>query len=675
MSNFRKIALVGLPNTGKTTLFNELTGLNQRIGNYPGITVDIKKGVLKNTEDKVEVVDLPGLYNLYPSSTDEEIVTDILSNPAHDCYPEAIIVVTSALNLKQGLFLLSQVRQLNLPCILAINQMDRAQSKGITINFDYLSKSFGMPVVGISARDKSGIQELKNCLIGDFSYSNFELYPLSKIDEKIRNSIAVSDSISFDKLLLKSLDKEYTKAFASFKIKDAIYRYQYIRLIIENAVIENKKDARDITSTLDRFLLHPIMGIVFFLLIMLIVFQSVFTVASFPTLWIEQFFAWITNYLNSSLPQGILTHLVTQGLLPGIAGVLVFVPQIAILFFFISLMEQSGYMSRVVFLMDKLMQKFGMSGKSVVPLISGAACAIPAILSTRNIENTKERLITIFTTPFITCSARLPVYTILISLVIPNKIFGIFHLQALVLLGMYVLGVIAVMITGWALKKWIKPSQKSYLVLEIPDFLKPDFKEVGIMVWQNVRSFIWNAGKIIVAVSIILFVLSSFGDQNFDSAQSTISTEYPELKGNDLDNKIAAYKLEHSYLGSLGKTIEPLIQPLGYDWKIGIALISSIAAREVFVGTMSVIYSVGSTEESNVQHKMQNELNATTGKPTFNLASGLSLLVFYAFALQCISTFAVVKKETKSWKWPIIQFVYMSILAYVTAFVTYQIFS
>ncbi len=675
MISAKKIALVGLPNTGKTTLFNELTGLNQRIGNYPGITVDIKKGILKKEGNAIEILDLPGIYNLFPSSADEEIVTEILSNTAHKDYPEAVVVVISALNLKQGLFLLSQVRQLNLPCVLAINQIDRAHKKGITIDFDQLSDTFGVPVVGVSARDKMGIPELKAQFEVKLPNKTYVPYENTKIEEKIRTSIDMVETTSFGELLKKSLDKHYAKSFANFKIKDAIFRYQHIRSILENTVGYKKENASDFTSKLDRLLLQPFFGILFFLFIMLIVFQSVFTLASYPTDWIEMAFNWFSETLGASLPKGILTDLVTQGLLPGIAGVLVFVPQIAILFFFISLMEQSGYMSRVVFLMDRLMQKFGMSGKSVVPLISGAACAIPAILSTRNIENTKERLITIFTTPFITCSARLPVYTVLISLVIPNQVYGIIHLQALVLLGMYVMGVVAVMVTGWALKKWLKSDQKSFLVMELPDYLKPDFKAVGITVWQNVHSFIWNAGKIIVAVSIILYVLSSFGGTAFNEAETHISQQFPTLEGAEYENKLASYKLEHSYLGVMGKTIEPFIQPLGYDWKIGIALISSIAAREVFVGTMAVIYSVGSTEEASIEEKMRDEMNLTTGQPVFNLASGLSLLVFYAFALQCLSTIAVVKKETNSWKWPLIQFAYMSILAYISAFVTYQIFS
>jgi ferrous iron transport protein B len=394
--------------------------------------------------------------------------------------------------------------------------------------------------------------------------------------------------------------------------------------------------------------------------------------------FIDASFVMLSEFTRNILPPGSFTNLVAEGIIPGLGGIVIFIPQIAFLFLFISILEESGYMSRVVFLMDRTMRKFGLSGKSVVPLVSGTACAIPAVMASRNIENWKERLITILVVPFTTCSARLPVYLIIIALVIPESSFMGFNLQGVTLMLLYLLGFGMAIFSAWVLHKILDIKSKSYFVVEMPNYKLPMFKNVAINVVEKTKSFVLGAGKIILAISIILWVLASYGPgENFDNARQIVEEQYSQtyLPEEELENKIASYKLQHSYIGNIGQAIEPAVAPLGYDWKIGIAIVSSFAAREVFVGTLATIYSVGSDEEETIKSRMANETNEILGGPLFTLASGISLLLFYAFAMQCMSTLAIVKRETNTWKWPVLQLLSMTVIAYIAALVAFQTLS
>ncbi len=682
-----KIALLGNPNIGKTTLFNFLCGLNQKTGNYAGVTVDQVKGYITHQQNSLEIIDLPGVNSIYPESEDERVVFNYLTQKNHEDLPDKIIVVISALNFKRNLYLFHQIKDLELPIILAVNMLDTAEKRGISINLELLRQTVGCPVVGISAKTGEGIEDLKNLLVKkDISTSSSLITDyLVDIDKDIFSGSAEQNGYKkpyeyFVKLvfnkeesIIKSLAGDEASA-KKLRINESILRYKTINRYLLNVYAEDRANAKDFSNKLDKVLMHPVWGYIVFLTIMLIVFQSIFSLAEYPMGWIDNIMDRFSNLVHELLPSGKLNELLAKGIIPGIQGVIIFVPQIAILFFFFSLLEQSGYMTRIVFLMDKLMQKFGMSGKSVVPLISGMACAIPAIMSTRTIENSKERLITILVTPLVTCSARLPVYSILISIVVPDVFYGPIGLQGTAMLGMYFLGAITSLIAGWIFKKILKSVKKSVLALEVPRYILPSFRNVAISVWTNSFAFIKNAGLIIVATSIILFFLGTNGGAEFKKESEYTELNYPSLSIAELNYKKANERLENSYLGSVGKTIEPLIEPLGYDWKVGIALISSLAAREVFTTTLKVIYSIAESEDSKgTAEQMKKEINSNTGKPTFGIASGISLLLFYAFALQCFSTVAVTYKETKSIKWTSIQFAYMGILAYFAALIAYQI--
>ena len=453
--------------------------------------------------------------------------------------------------------------------------------------------------------------------------------------------------------------------------KETIKRYQLINGVLKQAYKVDLSVAVDLRSRFDRVLMHKFWGYLIFFFILMLIFQSIYDWSSIPQDFIDGTFASLSDLAKQQLPTGTFTSLLAEGIIPGLGGILIFIPQIALLFFFLSLLEESGYMSRVVFLMDRGLRKFGLSGKSVIPLISGTACAIPAVMATRNIENWRERLITILVTPFTTCSARLPVYAILISLVIPNQGFY----QGMTLMGLYLLGFIMALVSSWILSKILKFNSKSYFVVEMPNYKLPLLKNVLITVLEKTKTFVVEAGKIIMAISILLWIMASYGPgKNFSYAAEIVQQEQPQLNNEQLETKINAYKLEHSYIGILGKSLEPAIAPLGFDWKIGIALISSFAAREVFVGTLATIYHVESDSEETIKNRMASEVRQD-GSPLFNLATGISLMLFYAFAMQCMSTLAIVKKETNGWKWPMIQLFSMTLLAYLAAFTSYQILS
>ncbi|CAM1334433.1 ferrous iron transport protein B [Tenacibaculum aestuariivivum] len=699
MSKRIKVALIGNPNTGKTSLFNQLTGLNQKVGNYPGVTVDKKAGICKLSDTTSAIItDLPGTYSINPTSIDESIVLKtLLSCPEID-KPDVIVVVADVENLKRNLLLFSQIQDLEIPTILVLNMADQMQRKGISIDVEALEVALNTKIVLISARKNQGVDALKKVIE---NYTALEIYTnfkeiSAKIDVNYFNELAQKSTKFLPYELWMMLTKQYTSLLCDnekeqlqlfgfdvskqkkYQHKETIYRYQKINSILKQTYTVDASKATDFRFKLDAVFTHKIFGYLIFFGLLLLIFQSVFDWASAPMDLIDGLFATIVDFTKAYLPAGMFTDLLTEGIIPGIGGVLIFIPQIAILFLFIAILEETGYMSRVVFLMDKIMRRFGMSGKSVIPLISGTACAIPAIMATRTISSWKERLITILVTPFTTCSARLPVYAILIALIIPDtKLFGFLSLQGLTLLGLYALGFGAAIIGAYILHKTLKIKNTSFFVIEMPNYKLPSAKNVFFDVLEKTKSFVFGAGKIILAISIVLWFLASNGPSSFKNAEKKViaNTANKQLSEAALLQKIASVKLENSYIGIAGKTIEPVVKPLGYDWKIGIGLIASFAAREVFIGTLATIYSVENNDEniSTIKQKMAAEINNDTGEKRFNFATGMSLLLFYAFAMQCMATLAIVKKETKSWKWPMIQLIGMGVLAYLSAFIAYQI--
>jgi ferrous iron transport protein B len=690
------VALIGNPNTGKTSVFNQLTGLNQQVGNYPGITVEKKIGFCKLPNNvKANILDLPGTYSLNASSIDENVVIELLLNKNDKLYPNVALVVTDVENLKRNLLLFTQIKDLEIPTILVINMADRMKFKGITLDIPYLEEHLKTKIALISSRKGFGIDELKKLIVSYKTISSEPCLNASSIDPEYFNTLrktfpnqllyklwlVITQDVNFLNLDRNEIRSSFTKSHSDLKRlqqKETIKRYQFINDVLKEGLKIDATIAKDFRSKLDRVLTHKVWGYVIFFLILFVIFQSIFEWSKIPMDFIDGTFATLSTLAAEELPAGVLTNLISQGIIPGIGGILIFIPQIAFLFMFISILEESGYMSRVVFLMDKIMRKFGLSGKSVVPLISGTACAIPAIMATRNIENWKERLITILVTPFTTCSARLPVYAIIIALVIPdNRVFGFLNMQGMTLMLLYLLGFGMAIFSAYILNKILKIKGKTYFVVEMPNYKLPLFKNVGINVIEKTKAFIFGAGKIILAISIVLWFLASYGPgEKFNNAETIVTekTKNNPLPEAEFENAVASQKLENSYIGLMGKAIEPAISPLGYDWKIGIAIISSFAAREVFVGTLATIYSVGGSDnEVTIKNKMAAEINPVTGEKIFNFASGISLLLFYAFALQCASTLAVTKKETNSWKWPAGQLIFMSGFAYVVALIAYQI--
>ncbi len=644
----RKVALFGNPNTGKSSLFNRLTGLNQKVGNFPGVTIDKSVGKLHHNNVDIEIIDLPGTYSIYPRSKDEEVVYNILSDKNHKDYPELAVVVIDATNLERNLLLCSQVYELGIPTILVLNMTDVAHKKKLTIDDQKLNSYFpNAKIVRCNARIGTGIPELK-----DF---------ISTHDQP--NSESEKPPISINDLEAQSTDTEN--------------KFRKIKAICAE-VIRKQPDVINFSRKIDRWLIHPVFGYLFFFALLLIIFQSVFTLAAYPMDWIDAGFSNLTSWMHEIMPAGLFTDLLTDGLIAGIGGVVIFLPQIILLFFLLGILEETGYMSRVVFIMDKLVRPFGLNGKSVVPLISSAACAIPGIMAARTISSWKERITTIMVSPLMSCSARIPVYTLLIALIIPNKtVGGIFNLQGLVLFGMYALGLAAALLVAFVLKKILKSKELSIFLLELPDYKSPRWGNVLLDVYKKGKTFLFDAGKIIVAISIILWALSTFGPGNSLETAEKNALALTKNQSEDLQQEaVASAKLEASYIGMLGHAIEPVIKPLGYDWKMGIALLTSFAAREVFVGSLSTIYSVH--QEDDNQQPLIEKMRAQeypNGKSIFTFASGMSLMVFYAFAMQCMATLAVVKRETKSWKWPLIQLGYMGAMAYLGALLTYQLLS
>ena len=698
MSKQLNVALIGNPNTGKTSVFNALTGLNQKVGNYPGITVDKKQGICKLSRGvKAHILDLPGTYSLNASSLDENVVIELLLNKKDKDYPDVAVIISDVENLKRNLLLFTQVKDLKIPTILVINMSDVMVRKGISLDIEVLENKLHTKIALVSTRKNTGILELKQLIENYKTLPTNQCLDASTIEPDYFNRLqsafpnqdlyklwlVITQDVNFGKINRQELDvsKFQTKTSQELKRlqqKEAIKRYQFINNVLKEGQIIDRSKATDLRSKLDRILIHKVWGYVIFFIILLTIFQAIYDWATVPMDLIDTTFAGLADWVKTSFPNGgKLTDLVAEGIVSGIGGVVIFIPQIAFLFLFISILEESGYMSRVVFLMDRIMRRFGLSGKSVVPLIAGTACAIPAVMATRNIEHWKERLITILVTPFMTCSARLPVYLIIIALVIPEGyIFGL-NYQALTLMLLYIIGFGMAVLSAFILDQTMKTKRKTFFVVEMPSYKLPLFKNVFITVVEKTKTFVLEAGKIILAISIILWVLASYGPgEEFKNAEIIVTESYADSPKEELSDKIASYQLEHSYIGIIGKTIEPVIKPLGYDWKIGIGLVASFAAREVFVGTLATIYSVGSASESEsidtIKTKMVNE-KYSDGRPVFTFASGISLLLFYAFAMQCMSTLAVVKRETKSWKWLLVQLIGMSSIAYAFALIAFQI--
>lgn len=696
------IALVGNPNSGKTSIFNLLTGLQQKTGNFPGITVDKKVGKLPlNDNRSAKLVDFPGTYSFYPNAEDEKLVVQAFSNPANQDFPDLFVFIADITKLDKHLLLFSQLQDLGKPVILALNMADLAEKENCQIDHVKLSKKLNAPVTLISGRTGSGQKELID-LISELTndHSHTASKPFRQLTNEEKN---IADQVKplfpgtndYQAVLIAHhhewlnylSDEERAKIagitkqanFESLKLQvdDTMERFDKFTPILKELNCTPKENISKFTERLDAILTHKIFGPFIFIAIMFLVFQAIFIWASIPMDWIDMGFGWVVEKLNATMPDAWYTHLITDGLLAGLGGILVFVPQIAILFFLISLLEEAGYMARVVYLFDSIMQKFGLNGRSLIALISSSACAIPAVMSTRTISNWKERLITIMVTPLISCSARIPVYTVLIGFAFPAKtIGGIFNLQGLAFMGLYLLGIIFAFLFALIFKWILKSRERSFLMLELPDYKMPLMRNVGLTVWSKVRAFVAEAGKIILFISMILWVLANFGpgDQMQVAEQDAITlAEEQQLSDSDKENLIASKTLEASFAGHLGKTIEPVVRPLGFDWKMGIALITSFAAREVFVGTMATIYSIGSdAEEFSVREQMARERNPITGEPVYNTATSVSLLIFYVFAMMCMGTLAVVKKETNSWKWAALQFFFMTGLAYLSSLVVYN---
>lgn len=697
-----KVALIGNPNSGKTTLFNAITGLNQKIANFPGVTVEKKVGVCQisqlKSKNKVqsEFIDLPGTYSLHPKSPEEDITFQVLCDTTNEHHSDVNIIVVDASNIKRSLCLATQVIDLKKPCIMALNMMDLVKLDGIKIDIGELEKQLDIKVIPINARKKIGIGNLKHAIIeaaSSKSTSTNDFIEVESICKEVIQSIqdichttssynAFQIACNYNSIRQlsqpqknKIFDVIRTNNFIPKRLQatETIRRYKAIdKLITKTVQFPEKSKNTLFTKQIDNILTHSFFGIVFFLAVLFVMFQAVFSWSEYPMELIDNCFALFSVWVSESLPDGALNSLIVDGVIAGLGGIIIFIPQIAILFAFIAVLEDTGYMSRVSFIADKFMKGFGLSGRSIIPLLSGAACAIPAVMSTRTIPNWKERIITIMVVPLMSCAARIPVYTLLISMMIPSdEKWLIFNLQGLTMMGFYLIGFLSAIVLAWVMKHLLKSKTKGFYVMEMPTYKMPDWKTVGLTIFEKVKVFLVDAGKIIVAISIMLWVLSSYGpNETFDQIEKKYqNTEQAEVK-------IASEKLEASYAGMIGKTIEPVIRPLGFDWKIGISLVTSFAAREVFVGTMSTIYSVGDADNTkSIKEKLMSAKRANTGEPFFTPAVALSLMLFYAFAMQCMSTLAIVFRETNGWKWPIIQFVLMSSMAYFASFLCYQLLS
>ena len=697
------IGLVGNPNSGKSSLFNCLTGLNQKVGNFPGVTVELKVGDAKIDDGLwAEFIDLPGTYSLYPRRHDEQVTYDVLLNEDHEEHPDILVVIVDASNLKRNLLFASQIIDLKIATVIALTMMDLARKKGVEIDVAGLERELGVPVIPINPRKNKGIPQLKKTLsqittsltptnirnfVPDALWGRGTVQAIKEQLPQLSDYKALHLAFNYKELGINSSVKKIVENSIKdiplnktlSQAEEITERYARIKAIMHQTVVEPDPLQRTLfTDKLDNVLLHRRWGYLILLAVLFLLFQSVFLIAQYPMDWIELGFAKLGSGLSGALPDTWWSDLLINGVVAGLSGILVFVPQIMILFGLITVLEDSGYMARISFLSDRLMRSVGLNGKSVMPMISGFACAVPAIMSARSIENKKERLLTILITPLMSCSARLPVFTILIGLVIPNNyLLGFLSVQGLVMMGLYLFGLLMALVVAFVARWFIKIKERSFFILELPTYRSPRWGNILQTMINKAKIFVFDAGKVIMIISLILWALSSFGPGNrmkYVTQHYELLKQLPNANTEELDKEYGTAKLENSYAGILGKSIEPVIEPLGYDWKIGIALITSFAAREVFVGTMATLYSVGDQDENDL--RLRDKMKAAKkedGTPVYTLASGVSLMIFYVFAMQCMSTLAVVKRETKTWKWPIIQLIYMTALAYIMSFIFYQL--
>ncbi|MBZ5857439.1 ferrous iron transport protein B [Flavihumibacter profundi] len=701
-----QIGLVGNPNSGKSSLFNALTGLNQKVGNFPGVTVDKKTGQSILSEGvSASIIDLPGTYSLYPRRSDEWVTYMVLMGQDREVKLDMLVLLVDASNLKRNLLFVSQIIDLKIPVVVALTMMDLARSKGIEIDTDGLERELGVPVVTVNPRKNKGIPALKKVMaatakqqykapLRDFIPNrDLAINAVDRVKEmvdglsdyKAIHYLINHESFHLSHDLQESIEKVETENLfnpTKTQAEEIMQRYVRIKGIMQQTVSEPDPLQKSLfTEKLDNLLIHRVWGYIILLAVLFLLFQSVFLIAQYPMDAIEWSFGSFGSWLSSILPESWWSDLLINGIVAGLSGILVFVPQIMILFGLITILEDTGYMARISFLTDKLMRKVGLNGKSVMPMISAFACAVPAIMSARNIENKKERLLTILVTPLMSCSARLPVFTILIALVIPQeKVWGLISLQGLVMMGLYLLGIVMAMLVSWVAKWFINIQEKSFFILELPMYRAPRWKNIFTTMVQKARIFVTDAGKVIMIISLLLWALSTYGPgdriEQVKAKYALLKQEQP-AREKELNREEGAAKLANSYAGIIGKSMEPVIAPLGYDWKIGIALVTSFAAREVFVGTMATLYSVGDNDDDSgmlLREKMHQAKKAD-GTAVYTLATGLSLMVFYVLAMQCMSTLAVVKRETRSWKWPVIQLLYMTTLAYLMSLLVYKIFS
>lgn len=702
-----RLALIGNPNSGKSSVFNRLTGLQQRVGNFPGVTVEKKVGSYELNDQEIDLVDFPGAYSFYPTSQDERIVVQTLANPQDQNYPDAVLYIADATRLEKHLLLFTQIRDLGLPTVLALNMADMVTDRGLELDTQTLAKQLGVPIVLVSSHTGEGFPALNQALSQLMETAETTktetFYQLSTEEQALVQGLgtAFPDNSAYQNLLLAHhyqwlphLNEEQRSGIGSrlngFKslhhqVDETMQRFDHFTPIIKRSTTSSSANGENsLSDRLDSVLTHRFWGPLIFLVLMFLVFQAIYAWANYPMDGIDWIFGQLNDSIKAALPAAWYTDLLTDGILAGLGGVVIFVPQIAILFFLITLLEEVGYMARAAYMFDSLMQFFGLNGRSLVALISSGACAIPAIMSTRTIANWKERLITILVAPFISCSARLPIYVVLIGFAVPaGSGDGFFNRQGIAFMGLYLLGIFAALGTALFFKYVLKSNERSTLMLELPEYRQPLMRNVGLNVWEKVKSFVVEAGKVIFVISIILWVLASYGPKQQmlaaeEQAQSiALEQSLDETATKDL---AASLKLEASYAGHMGKFIEPAIAPLGFDWKMGIAIVCSFAAREVFVGTMATLYSVGSIDldddkKTGIIERLAAEKDPITGVSTYTPARSMSLLIFYVFAMMCMSTLAVVKRETNGWKWPVIQFVFMTALAYVASLAVYQLMS
>ena len=699
MKHRATIAFMGNPNSGKTTLFNRMTGLSLAVANFPGVTVQMHKGTITLSDlGEVDAIDFPGCYSLYPNTIDERVVVNALLDEEQYQKIDLIVVVADASNLEKHLLLVSQLKDIDKPIILVLNMSDLALSKGIEIDHEQLASGIHAPVISLSARTGSGIEALKTQIsstLQNGTNSTVSSPVITQNTVDLANKLGVVEPTYRQilrwhhhdwlpptqqedrKLLIAAIDHSGWIPLHE-QISETLLRFDRITPLVKK-IIKGDQQIDNRTHKIDRILAHSIWGPLIFLLLMVFVFQAIYTWSSYPMDWVESGFTALGELARTVFPDHWLTDLLVDGILAGLSGIMVFAPQIAIFFFLMALLEESGYMARVVYLFDGLMRKFGLNGRSLISLISSGACAIPAIMSARTIPNQKERIATILVSPLISCSARIPVYIVLVGFAVAPGSFWGFEKQGLAFMGLYLIGILSALLISMVLHLFLPNNEPSFLMLELPTYKLPVWRNVLFSVWTKVKAFVTEAGKVILVCSMILWFLASYGpSQKRETARNQVYSEaiQQDLPTEEIEARLASVDLENSYAGMLGKFMEPAIAPLGYDWKIGIALLASFAAREVFVGTLATIYSVGDPEDTNtLRQRMSAERLPDKITARYSIATSVSLLLFFVFAMQCMSTLAITRKETGTWKWPIIQLVYMTMLAYITAFGAYQLLS